>query len=226
MLAPISENVNYLFIATTMLTLWFFYKASQSKLAVFILLGWIAIQGIVSESGFYTVTDTMPPRFVFLVLPALVLVAYLLLTKRGQNFVDSLDASWLTYLHVVRIPVEITLYLLFTNKLVPQLMTFEGNNFDILSGITAPMVAYLGYAKQKLSKSILLIWNFLCLALLANIVVTAVLCAPFPFQQLAFDQPNVGVLYFPYSWLPGFVVPMVLFAHLVSVRQLLKRPVP
>ncbi len=222
MASSLPEYVNYLFIVTTMLTLWFFYKASESKLAVFILLAWIALQGIISDSGFYTITDTVPPRFVFLVLPALAVVVLMMVSKSGKRFVDSLDTRWLTYLHVIRIPVEITLYLLFINKLVPALMTFEGTNFDIVSGITAPIIAYFGYTSKKLSKGILLGWNFLCLALLANIVITAVLCAPFPFQQLAFEQPNVGVLYFPFTWLPGFVVPMVLFAHLVSIRQLLK----
>ncbi|GCC50781.1 hypothetical protein SanaruYs_09990 [Chryseotalea sanaruensis] len=222
MIAPVPEYVNYLFIFTTMLTLWFFYKASQSKLAVFILLGWIALQGIISDSGFYIITNTVPPHFVFLVLPPLVLIAYVLLSKPGQHFIDSLDTRWLTYLHVIRIPVEVTLYFLFVNKLLPELMTFEGNNFDILSGITAPIIAYFGYSAKKLSKGVLLGWNFLCLALLFNIVTTAVLSAPFPFQQFAFEQPNVGVLYFPFSWLPGFVVPMVLFSHVVSIRQLLK----
>jgi hypothetical protein len=225
MTAPVPEYVSYLFMATTLGTLWFFYKASQSKLAVFILLGWIAIQGIISESGFYTVTDTVPPRFIFLVLPALAFVLYMMLSKSGHAFVDSLDGKWLTYLHVMRIPVEITLYLLFANRLVPQIMTFAGNNFDIAAGLTAPLVAYFGYKRQPLSKAILLFWNFLCLALLANIVITAVLSAPFPFQQFAFEQPNVGVLYFPFTWLPGFVVPIVLFAHLVSIRQLLKKEI-
>jgi hypothetical protein len=223
MTAPVPEYINYLFIVTTMLTLWFFYKASQSKLAVFILLGWIALQGIISDSGFYIITNTVTPRFLFLVLPPLVLIAYIVLSKPGQHFIDSLDTRWLTYLHVIRIPVEVTLYFLFVNKLVPELMTFEGNNFDILSGITAPIIAYFGYSAKKLSKGVLLGWNFLCLALLFNIVTTAVLSAPFPFQQFAFEQPNVGVLYFPFSWLPGFVVPMVLFAHLVSIRHLLKK---
>jgi hypothetical protein len=222
MASSLPEYINYLFIVTTMLTLWFFYKASESKLAVFILLAWIALQGIISDSGFYTITDTVPPRFVFLVIPALAVVIYLMVSKAGQRFIDSLDTRWLTYLHVVRIPVEIILYMLFINKLVPELMTFEGTNVDILSGITAPLIAYFGYTRKNISRGVLLSWKFLCLALLANIVITAVLSAPFPFQQFAFEQPNVGVLYFPFTWLPGFVVPMVLFAHLVSIRQLLK----
>jgi len=37
---------------------------------------------------------------------------------------------------------------------------------------------------------------------------------------LAFDQPNIAVLYFPFSWLPTYVVPVVLFCHLAALRKL------
>lgn len=215
--------VSWLFIATTLFTVWFFYKASNSKLAVFLLLAWVAVQAIITQSNFYLNTSTIPPRFLLLVVPPLLLIIFMFNSSKGKTFIDNLDPKWLTYLHVVRVPVEITLYFLFISSLVPELMTFEGRNFDILSGLTAPLIAYLGYSQKKLSKILLLVWNFLCLALLVNIVTTAVLSAPFPFQQLAFDQPNTGVLYFPYSWLPGVVVPLVLFSHLVCIRQLLRK---
>ncbi len=102
-------------------------------------------------------------------------------------------------------------------------MTFEGRNFDILAGITAPIIAYLAFTQKKISRNGLLIWNFICLALLANIVVNAFLSVPSPVQQFAFDQPNIAILYVPFSWLPTFVVPVVLFAHLASIQQLLKK---
>jgi len=137
-------------------------------------------------------------------------------------FIDGLPQSTLTFLHIVRIPVELVLYWLFLHQAVPELMTFSGRNFDILAGITAPFVAYYGLQKQLMGRKTLITWNLVALALLFNIVIHAVLSAPFAFQQLAFDQPNIAVLYFPFSWLPGFIVPVVLFAHLVSVRQLLK----
>lgn len=219
----VPDYVSYLFIVITVLTLWFFYKASKSKLSVFVLLAWIAVQGIVSQSNFYLETSILPPRFLLLVVPPLLLVVVLFSTTKGREFIDGLDVTWLTWLHAVRVPVEITLYYLFVYELVPQIMTFEGRNFDILSGATAPVIAFLGYHRQKLNRQILLVWNFVCLALLANIVTTAVLSAPFPFQQLAFEQPNTGVFYFPFSWLPGFVVPMVLFSHLVCIRRLQKK---
>ena len=68
---------------------------------------------------------------------------------------------------------------------------------------------------------LVLMWNVICLLLLLNVVINAVLSAPFTFQQFAFDQPNVAILYFPFSWLPGFIVPIILFTHLVSIRRIL-----
>jgi hypothetical protein len=83
-------------------------------------------------------------------------------------------------------------------------------------------VASFGLEKSHISPRAILIWNFICLGLLVNIVVNALLSAPSPLQKFAFDQPNIAILYFPYSWLPTFVVPLVLFAHLASIQQLLK----
>jgi len=60
---------------------------------------------------------------------------------------------------------------------------------------------------------------------LLNIVTTALLAAPTPFQRFAFDQPNVAVLYFPFVWLPACVVPIALLAHLVAIWRLAAKPV-
>jgi hypothetical protein len=164
----------------------------------------------------------LPPRFALLVAPPVITIILIFITKRGRAFIDMLSLEYLTWLHIVRIPVELTLYGLFTYKAVPELMTFAGRNFDIISGITAPFIAYFGFRKKILSRKVILAWSFLALALLLNIVINAVLSAPFAFQKFAFDQPNIAVLHFPFVWLPCFIVPAVLFAHLVSIRRLWK----
>lgn len=46
---------------------------------------------------------------------------------------------------------------------------------------------------------------------------------PSPFQPHSFQQPNLAVLYFPYDLLPTVVVPIVLWAHGVTLRRLWKR---
>jgi len=214
--------VSLLFILTTVLTICFFYKAlTQSKKALYLILAWLIAQGVISFAGFYTVTNTVPPRFLLLIGPALFLIIFLFFSARGKAFINSLDEKSLTLLHIVRIPVELVLYFLFIHKTVPVLLTFEGRNFDIISGISAPFIFYFGYVKKKLSKKIIIAWNIICLVLLINVVMHGVLSAPTPFQKFAFDQPNIALFHFPFSWLPCFIVPMVLFSHLVCLRKLL-----
>ena len=129
--------------------------------------------------------------------------------------------KYLTLLHTIRILVELVLFWLFLHKFAPQIMTFEGRNFDIISGLTAPFIFYFGFIKRTLPNKILLLWNFISIGLLINIVTIAVLSAPFSFQKLAFDQPNIALMYFPFIWLPCCIVPVVLFSHLAAMRQLL-----
>lgn len=214
--------VSILLVLVTFLTVWLFYTAAgKSKTTLIVLSVWLALQAALGMSGFYTVTDSVPPRFLLTLMPPIALIILLFATARGRRHLDSLDVKWLTILHSIRIPVELTIFALFAYKTLPQVMTFEGSNYDVLSGLTAPVIFYLAFVKKSLSRTMLLVWNFICLGLLVNIVAIAILAAPFPFQQLAFDQPNVAVLYFPFVWLPCCIVPLVLLSHLASIRQLL-----
>ncbi len=134
---------------------------------------------------------------------------------------DNLDLKWLTLLHCIRVPVELVLYFVFLKGLVPDLMTFEGYNFDILSGLSAPILYNLVFVNKKVGLNGLLLWNIVCLGLLLNILTIAVLSAQTPFQKMAFDQPNIGVTYFPLVWLPTVIVPIVFLSHLASIGQIL-----
>jgi len=236
MLSTLPAYVPVTFGLTTFATLLLFYKAikqahtetSQRKASLLLLglIGWLMLQALLTLTNVYSLTGAPgPPKLVlFGMLPTVLAISILFATSAGQRFIDSLPLPALTYLNVVRIPVELVLYWLFVHKAVPELMTFEGRNFDIFSGISAPFVAYFGFTKDKVNRPLLLLWNLVCLGLLFTIVRFALLSAPTPLQQYAFDQPNIAIAYFPFSWLPTFIVPIVLFGHLVAIRQLLFKP--
>jgi hypothetical protein len=212
-MANIPFYVYATFGLTLFATLYLFHRATPSI--------WLLVQSIIGILGFYTITNTMPPRFQLLLLPPLVFTIVQFSTKKGKAFIDSLDLKILTIIHIVRIPVEIVLYWLFVIKAVPELMTFEGRNFDIISGISAPFIYYFGFVKHKIGKSTLIAWNIICLGLLLNIVINGMLSAPTPFQQFGLEQPNIAVLHFPFMFLPACIVPIILFSHLSSIRQLI-----
>jgi hypothetical protein len=218
-------------VATLLLFIWTIRNSNSEltrKKATPIFIGltiWLTIQAVLTLNNIYNSdTNSFPPKIILIgIFPAILAIILLFATSKGRQFIDSLPLKNLTYLNIVRIPVEIVLFWLFLNKAIPELMTFEGRNFDILAGITAPFIGYFGLSKQKISRKTILIWNLICLGLLTNIVVNAFFSTPSPLQKFAFEQPNIAILNFPFSWLPLFIVPVVLFGHLTSIRQLLKQ---
>jgi hypothetical protein len=227
--------ISLIFGLTTLLTLllfiWIIRNSNSEKIRkksttiLITLIIWLIIQAFLTLKNIYnTDINSFPPKIMlFGIFPNLLTILFLFTTQKGRSFIDSLPLINITYLNIVRIPVEIVLFWLFLNKTVPELMTFEGQNFDIIAGISAPFIAYFGIQKKKLSQKSILIWNFICLVLLINIVISAIFSTPSPIQKFAFEQPNIAILNFPFSWLPTFIVPIVLFGHLVSIRQLLKK---
>lgn len=234
MIANLPTYITLIFGLTTVATLMLFIwtircsnselTRSKSKIVLIGLIIWLLVQAVLTLSNIYNSdTSSFPPKIMLIgIFPPIMTILILFATSKGRLFIDSLPLRNLTYLNIVRIPVEMVLFWLFLNNAIPELMTFEGRNFDILAGITAVFVAYFGYSKQKISRNGILIWNFICLGLLINIVVNALLSAPSPIQKFAFEQPNIAISNFPFSWLPTFIVPIVLFGHLTSIRQLVR----
>lgn len=228
--APAPAWLSVLFVACTCFTAWLLARALQragsSGSYYWLLVGaWLTVPAGLALGDFYqTNLDALPPRLVLGgILPAVVVILSLLISPQGQRWMATLALADLAAISVVRVGVELGLYGLATAHLVPELMTFSGRNFDMLAGLSAPVVASL-WRRERLGRGGLIAWNVAALALLATIVTLALLSAPSPVQQLAFEQPNVAVVRFPFVWLPTFIVPVVLFSHVVSLYQLLRSP--
>ncbi len=228
MIEHLPTYVSLIFIATTFLTIGFlFYAVRQSgpqtlaaKLIVGLISFWIFFTASASLSGFYVNPESMPPRiFLFGAFPAIVvIIIYFVFFK--SSFIERLPLKTLTLTSIVRIPVEFVIYWLYQNGQMPQVMTFTGRNFDIISGFAAVLIYFFAFRNNRTNRKLLIVWNVCGLALLANIVITAVLAVPSPIQQIAFETPNRAVLYFPFVWLPSIIVPIVLFSHLASLWKL------
>ncbi|MFT5885901.1 MAG: hypothetical protein ACI9IP_002364 [Arcticibacterium sp.] len=220
----IPDYINLAFTLTTLYGIWLFKKAfNPSQTTFLVLFVWLVLQAYLSYSGFYKDTTTIPPKFALSVIPALLLILGFFISKKGQAFMDGISIEALHWIHTIRIPVELILWSLFVAEQIPKIMTFGGRNYDIIAGLTAPLLVYYGIRRPIIDKGRMLLWNFLGLFLLLNIVVMAILSVASPLQQIAFDRPNKAILEFPIVWLPSFIVPLVLFSHLVSIRQLLKK---
>jgi hypothetical protein len=183
-----------------------------------VLAGWLLLSAALAYTGFLAEFSTVPPRMLVIILPPLIVILLLTFSSGFKRVLSYTPPHWLFYLQGFRMVVELLLWRLFAVGLLPFQMTFEGWNFDVLVGLTGPMIGWLA-ARKRLPRWAAIGWNVAGLLLLVNIVVIALLSAPTPFQVFKYEPANIVIAQFPIVWLPGFLVPLAYSLHFFSLRQ-------
>lgn len=179
-----------------------------------LLVSFLAIKGILSDFS------TFPPKLPLILFPTLVSILILTFHPRFRDFLLHVPPQGLIYLQTFRLPVELFLWWLFLAKVIPEQMTFEGRNLDILSGITAPIFGWLCFGNIRNNRTMALFWNLIGLGLLLNIVLIAVLSLPTPLRVFMNEPDSSFVTTFPTVFLPAFLVPLAYSMHFFSLRKL------
>jgi len=193
--------------------------AAKSKQLGVGLLAWLAVTGVAGWLGLVRDFQRLPPKMFVLLLVAVVLTVVTALSRIGSRLEAEAGIVWLVGVQSFRIAVEIFLDWGHRVDLVPVQMTFEGRNWDVVSGVSAAGIAWLA-AKERAPRWLILLWNCLGLTLLLNIVVIAILSMPTPLRRFHNEPANCFIAYFPYIWLPSFLVQVALFGHVLVFRWL------
>lgn len=197
-------------------------ESKKKSIRIKILIGlaiWLVVVCTTSLSGFLRNFESVPPRLLVILAPMFIAIIVLTFNKNLKEILAQIPAKNLVRLQVFRVFVEILLWLLFLENLLPIQMTFEGRNFDVVAGATAPLAAYFLANNRKG----LIVWNILGLGLLFNIVTIAILSVPGPLRYFMNEPANTIVTYFPIVLLPAFLVPLAYTLHFFSLRQLLNK---
>jgi len=232
--AYVTPSFIFLILATLVMILWIiqdslqkqFGQKSKKKLLriALILLFWIDLQGILSYTGYYQegTNSFWDPLWIFTSIPLFLI--YFLLSPSPAKILRHASLEALTYLHSIRIPLTLVFWWLYEAGALPQTLTYEGFNFDFLAGFSAPLFAYLYFSQKRLPKNALIIWNFSALALILVLCYHALFYFPFPSQKLTLLQPKLALASFPYLLVLTFIIPVLLFSHLLSLKLLLFPP--
>ena len=222
------------FIALTIVSFALFFRALQKAvvqtdlpekhkrtlvpmLAIGVAL-WLTLISVLAARQVFFDFTTMPPKFLIVIIVPLVAIVYLTSRSATKKIVGQMPPHTILYLQSFRIIVEILLWLLFLENLIPEQMTFEGRNFDILAGIFGIVAGWIIFRKP--SRMVLWVYNIAGLALLINIVTIAILSTPLPIRVFMNDPANTIVTQFPVVWLPGALVPLAYTLHILSFRQI------
>ena len=198
----------------------FFVRASDRPVyTAAVIAAWLGFSALLAESAWLADFDARPPHFFLFATPTFAATIALAFSPLGARLCARVGTAALIGFQVFRVPVEWVLFALHRDGTAPVQMTFEGWNFDVLTGLSAPLVAWLA-ARGSIGRRGLLAWNCAGLALLANIVSIAILSTPTPLRAFWNEPANTFVTHWPWVWLPGFLVPAALCGHLLAFRKL------
>ena len=183
------------------------------------MAAWILLLGVLSIRGFFANFSALPPRLVLALLPPLVLVLIFSRSHAGKAFLQYVQPQWLIYLQSFRILVEIGLWLLVRNGSLPVNMSFEGRNFDVLTGLLAVPIGYYCFVKKAWPPVVAMLYNIAGLVLLTNIVTISTLSMPTALRVFHNTPDSSLLTRFPFIYLPGLLVPLAYTLHIFSLRQ-------
>lgn len=194
-------------------------RAQVLKATGFVTL-WLTLTGGAAALGKLQDFDSLPPPLVFVLLPMILLCFGIAFTGWGSQMVQGLTLSGMVGLQGFRLPLELVMHQAANYGLMPPQMSYTGRNFDILTGITALLLAFALKRDPGLPRWLVWSWNIVGLGLLINVVTVAILSFPFPFRVFMNEPANIWVTHFPYIWLPAVMVATALTGHLLIFRKL------
>jgi hypothetical protein len=162
-----------------------------------------------------------PPKILLAIIPPFAGVIWLARSKFLPSIFASMSILTVYFLQFFRVIVELCLHELWKAQVLPRSMTFEGRNFDIVIGLTGPIVGWLVYKSKTLPEKAALAWNILGLLVVSNVVITGILSTPTPFRVFFEDYPNTAIGFFPFTWLPTVLVPIAYALHVIAIRYCL-----
>ena len=177
---------------------------------------------ILGYTGVIANASTLPPGMFYLLVPIIMLVMFTARSRIGEAVALSFPLWLLMGMESFRLVVEVFLHQLWLDGQLPKMLTYQGANFDILIGISAPVMAWL-LASRRISNRVALVWNVIGIVMLANVAVRAVLTSPGPLHFISTEVPNMAIGTFPYTYIPGLMVPLALVLHVLSIRALKRR---
>jgi hypothetical protein len=181
-------------------------------------VAWLAITLWVSASGVLGHFERQPPPMLFLVAAVFVLAGWLAFSWVGDLVVRHTSWVALVGLQGFRLPLELLMHRAYVEGIMPVQMSYSGRNFDILTGLTAIVLA-LALARLRVPRWVIAAWNVLGTVLLVNILVIAIASMPM-FHRFGMDRLNVWVAEPPFVWLPAVLVLTALAGHLLMFRKL------
>ena len=186
---------------------------ARSSIAIIItLILWLLLALIAGASGLFA---RLVPPLPQAVLLGLVLIQVLMFAfyPGFRTWCMSVDLRALVLFHITRF-VGIYFLILYSRGKLPYDFAVPGGWGDIAAAVYAVLIVAYVKPEGKTGWAIYLLWNLLGFIDISFVVLTA--------ARLALSNPGsmAELLKLPLALLPTFVVPLIIFTHLVIFARL------
>lgn len=193
-----------------------------TKFISVMLLWQVYIFGVAQTDMLYDFS--FPPKFaLFFIVPSFLFTALFLIISTKKSWIAAIPIHWILLFQSVRIIVE-TLFLFSVSAgILNEEVTFDGYNFDMIIGLTAPFVA-LAYYKKWVVERFVIAWNCIGILVLASVIFVFMssIYNPQLFGATEVLLPTAAAKY-PYVLVAGFLMPVAVFLHFLSIVQLKRK---
>jgi hypothetical protein len=191
-----------------------FSDPKYRRMTLIVYAGWLIVTGTLGALGVVK-HQGPPPGLLLVVAPVIPLMIMIVRSNWATSLANSVPLAALLGIQIFRLPLELVLHSLWRDGRLPQEMTYSGANFDIVMGISAPMVAWLA-ATKRLPRPALIAWNVAGIFMVINVasrgIINAVRLDSTALEHLAISQ-------FPYTFIPSLMVPVAIALHVLSLRR-------
>lgn len=171
------------------------------------------------------VSYDFPPLFALtFILPSFLFTGVFLFASRKKKWPSFVPEHWVIYFQSFRILVELLFVFALFEGVFNAEVTIEGYNFDMIFACSAPILGMLVYALKVLPRKILVFWNYLGLGVLGSVIVLF-LCSMYQPGLFGAKEPLLPLasMTYPYVLIAGFLMPVAVFLHILSLVQLKRK---
>jgi hypothetical protein len=184
-------------------------------------IAWLGGTLALARAGALYEPGAAPPRILLLMGPSALAVLALCFSPFGARVLRTHPVTAIVAFQLFRAPVELLLWQLHREGLLPERMTFEGDNHEWVTIALVPLV--LLACRRRVVPAVVLAWNAIGLATLIEIMVIAVRSMPGPWQAYTEPPANTIVLTSSFVWIPAVYVLTAFASHALIFRALLTR---
>jgi hypothetical protein len=199
-------------------------RTAPGRLAVAGVLGaWFALVLAIGATGALdpTLGVGVPGLGLTVALPVAALAGVFFAFRPVRDAMLAVPLPALVAVNAIRVLGVIFLILLAAGKLPAPFAPSAGWG-DIFVGVTALPVAWAMLRFGAPARALALIWNTIGIADLVNAIALGALSAPGPLQVFAGPPSSALMTTLPWLLIPGFLVPCLMFIHLVVFYRLAK----